>query len=97
MGSNRRHHPRTKRLLKLAHRTHPLSRIIRSITSKTKQRLLQQHHVTPRRERTYYRRGLHLVEVEHDFNNMVSLITKHRDGMETELTDYWNRECQPRK
>ena len=39
-----------KRQLKLAHRAHPLSRIIRSITSKTKQRLLQQHHgVTPRR------------------------------------------------
>ena len=40
-----------KRQLKLAHRAHPLSRIIRSITSKTKQRLLREHHgaVRPRR------------------------------------------------
>ena len=51
MGSNRRHHRRSKKkLLKVAHRTHPLSRIIRSITSKTKQRLQQEHRVTPRTE-----------------------------------------------
>ena len=30
--------------------THPLSHIIRSITSKTKQRLQQEHRVTPRTE-----------------------------------------------
>ena len=35
---------RQRQQLKLAHRAHPLSHIIRSITSKTKQRLLREHN-----------------------------------------------------
>ena len=40
MGSS----SKKRRQLKLAHRAHPLSHIIRSITSKTKHRLLREHH-----------------------------------------------------
>ena len=40
MGSS----SKKRRQLKLAHRTHPLSQIIRSITSKTKHRLLREHY-----------------------------------------------------
>ena len=40
MGSSEKR----RRQLKLAHRAHPLSHIIQSITSKTKQRLLREHH-----------------------------------------------------
>ena len=32
-------------------------------------------------QKTYYHQILHLVEVEQDFNNMVNVTTKHRDGM----------------
>ena len=39
-----KHTSKKRRQLKLAHRAHPLSHIIRSITSKTKRRLLREHY-----------------------------------------------------
>ena len=48
MGSSKKR----RRQLKLAHRAHPLSHIIRSITSKTKHRLLREHR-DRRRPRTH--------------------------------------------
>ena len=49
MGSSKKR----RRQLKLAQRAHPLSHIIRSITSKTKHRLLREHHDRRRQPRTH--------------------------------------------